>query len=399
MKSIFTTLFVCVISMATAQNVGINTNSPRTTLQVIGTPGTASVADGITLPKLTGNQLRDKDAAYTSSENGTLVYVTAAASPTSPQTINVTSAGLYYLDGIWHKVINAAGADITNDAFVNDNANTMVKLGTNADGVTARASNTDFVIKDNGRVGISTNNPAAPLDVAGKVLATDEIQVRRSSTEGGQIILQGQNAGADLNWSIDQINNSSNPRFRIFAGNNESNGIAIKENGNLGVGTGDPGQKIAANGNITATGWIRGLAPGQLLNSVFIDDPTLRLTSTTSNTFVDLISENYTPVYNNSKIMVQYHNNNYKFDGNSSSSSDGFESVLLINSSTITTNYQVVDNGNFSRSSILFPITGVSTNSGTSTITIKVQVRRAGSDDALHFYGTNGTLIIQEIAN
>ncbi|RZM00891.1 MAG: hypothetical protein EOO88_58345 [Pedobacter sp.] len=84
---------------ASAQNVGVNTTTPISTLQISGKPTTTTVADGVTIPSLTGNQLKDKDANYTASHIGTLVYVTAAVSPSSAKTINVTEAGFYYFDG------------------------------------------------------------------------------------------------------------------------------------------------------------------------------------------------------------------------------------------------------------------------------------------------------------
>ncbi|WP_148285234.1 hypothetical protein [Flavobacterium sp. B17] len=58
-------------------------------------------------------------------------------------------------------------SDTTNDAWINDTTNGLVKLGTKADG-TARAAGTDFVVKDNGQVGIGTSSPdaSAALEIA-----------------------------------------------------------------------------------------------------------------------------------------------------------------------------------------------------------------------------------------
>ncbi|WP_374462042.1 beta strand repeat-containing protein [Chryseobacterium taeanense] len=58
-------------------------------------------------------------------------------------------------------------SDNTNDAWINDTTNGLVKLGTKADG-TARSAGTDFVVKDNGQVGIGTSSPdaSAILDVS-----------------------------------------------------------------------------------------------------------------------------------------------------------------------------------------------------------------------------------------
>ncbi|WP_148285344.1 hypothetical protein [Flavobacterium sp. B17] len=55
-------------------------------------------------------------------------------------------------------------SDTTNDAWINDTTNGLVKLGTKADG-TARAAGTDFVVKDNGQVGIGTSSPSTKLEI------------------------------------------------------------------------------------------------------------------------------------------------------------------------------------------------------------------------------------------
>ncbi|MBL7734909.1 MAG: hypothetical protein JNL51_05585 [Chitinophagaceae bacterium] len=256
MKNLFLAALLAAAFGATAQSVGVNTSAPAATLQVVGAPTATNVADGVMVPSLTGNQLKAKDAAYDAAQTGAMVYITAAASPTTVKTANVTAAGFYYFDGaVWQR-----------------------------------------------------------------------------------------------------------------------------------------------------TG--RSIQPGQLLNTVFVDDPPLLLPGNfSSGTFTDLISYSYTPVYNNSKIMVQYHNNSYTIGGSVGglqSDGDGFQSQLLMPySPTINTQRATVQNnaGTSFRTGALFPIAGVANNNGTTPIAIKVQVRKGWGDDYINFEGTNGTLIIQEIAN
>lgn len=387
MKKLFIALtFLCYLKVS-AQNVGINTSSPSATLQVVGQPGTTTIADGIVIPTITGNQLKNKDGAYGASQTGAIVYVTAAAtSPFTGKTENITSAGFYYYDGsVWQKAAVTSAIDTTNDAFVNDVTNTMVKLKTRADGVTSRAADAEFVIKDDGKVGIGLTAPGRMLDVNGSINVTDDLTIRRGATEGGQLTLHGQ-LNTDANWTIDQINNASTPRFRIFGGSNENNGIRITESGNVSA----------------PNGWVRGFASGQLLNSVFIDDPTMLTGPFNTTTFNNLISYNYTPVHNNSTIMVQYHNNSYLISGGMGGGVDEFQSQITIGGGSISVNTQQPSqassvNSTF-RTGTLFPIVGVVANSGTAAIAINIQLRRSQGDDNISFSGTNGTLIIQEIA-
>lgn len=89
-------------SALTFGQVGIGTSEPKATLDVTGKPTDATVVDGVMVPRITGNQLKAKDALYGTAQTGATIYVTAAASPTSAPTIEVTSPGYYVFNGtIW----------------------------------------------------------------------------------------------------------------------------------------------------------------------------------------------------------------------------------------------------------------------------------------------------------
>ena len=109
--------------------------------------------------------------------DGMIVYNRATGTTLTtgnrPSTATSVSPGYYYFynpngavngnvkGGEWRPMggVASTGADTTNDAWVNDAANNVVKLGTRSDG-TARTTGTDFVVKDNGSVGIGTNTPS-----------------------------------------------------------------------------------------------------------------------------------------------------------------------------------------------------------------------------------------------
>ncbi|MFP3596989.1 hypothetical protein [Chryseobacterium sp. SIMBA_029] len=92
-------LAMSLISGIAYSQVGINTASPKATLDVTGMPGIATLPDGVIAPRLTGNQLAAKDAAYGIEQIGTLVYATAAVTVPTVKTANVTQAGYYMFDG------------------------------------------------------------------------------------------------------------------------------------------------------------------------------------------------------------------------------------------------------------------------------------------------------------
>lgn len=73
--------------------VGIGTSTPAATLDVVGQPADNTVLDGMIPPRITGNQLQAK--TYTAAQDGAILFVTAAATTPSGQTINVTQKGIY----------------------------------------------------------------------------------------------------------------------------------------------------------------------------------------------------------------------------------------------------------------------------------------------------------------
>jgi hypothetical protein len=90
-------------SISISGQVGINTQTPATTLDVVGRPNDLNHYDGITPPRLTGNQLALK--TYDSTKKGAIVFVTSPPSNSSGQVINLKEQGIYYFDGtLWQAI-------------------------------------------------------------------------------------------------------------------------------------------------------------------------------------------------------------------------------------------------------------------------------------------------------
>lgn len=107
-----------------------------------------------------------------------------------------------------------------------------------------------------GNVGIGTSSPSSTLTV-GNATGTiaGEIALNPSSTqyEGGQITLKKSLVGSTSDWIMDQYGTtSSDARLRIFAGSSEMNGLIIKENGFIGMGTIAPSVRLQVSGDIIA---------------------------------------------------------------------------------------------------------------------------------------------------
>lgn len=187
---------------------------------------------------------------------------------------------------------NLPNFDATDDAFVNDPANNIVKLGTRSNGTTARAAGTDFVITDNGRVGIGTALPDNNLHVIGGVTVGDKNAIQTRLTDSR---LQFHNAAGSqiANVSVAEVDGNTvmninsmssttvHTRMNLNAGNVSIGGLpdtipteklmvegavkiasggytGITEGSTTPVPTGGRGTIVYSNGSFwgyTASGW------------------------------------------------------------------------------------------------------------------------------------------------
>ena len=109
------------------------------------------------------------------------------------------------------------------------------------------------VYNTTGNVGIGTTAPASALTVGsatGSIGGEITINPQATTNEGGQISIKRSLSGGTVDWTLDHYGTSNaDARFRIFGGSSETNGIAIKENGYLGIGTASPVNKLHVQSN------------------------------------------------------------------------------------------------------------------------------------------------------
>ncbi|WP_419868707.1 hypothetical protein [Chryseobacterium sp. CT-SW4] len=106
-KNHFLILFSFITSVIYGQ-IGINTENPAATLDIVGSPNNLLLVDGLLPPRITGNQLKMKDNIYGTNQNGAMVYVTNSVDIPSSKTVNVTETGYYYYDSqkeIWQRLM------------------------------------------------------------------------------------------------------------------------------------------------------------------------------------------------------------------------------------------------------------------------------------------------------
>ena len=104
------------------------------------------------------------------------------------------------------------------------------------------------VYNTTGNVGIGTTAPSSALTLGsatGSIGGEITLNPQATTNEGGQISIKRSLSGGTVDWTVDHYGTSNaDARFRIFGGSSETNGITIKENGNVGVGTASPINKL-----------------------------------------------------------------------------------------------------------------------------------------------------------
>lgn len=414
--------FITVFSSIHSQNVGIGTTSPLSKLHIRGQLRVDTLLSGV-----------NTDSVLTVDNNGVFRRRNASFFNTN--------------------IYNADGA-LT--------GNRSVFMGTNS---LAFDTTTFFLNPSTNRVGIGTNAPLEVLDVRGNAQfgtndTTNFIAFRGLTADGnggygftyiGNRLYSGSDKSELVIYQGNDADNAGGPdRIRLMSGEhrfqttnvnilnttfptiardtNFIDRMIIKSDGKIGVGTTSPSDLLDINGtarvrtlgatsnsdNIVyadANGVLKRGAQtanqtSKLLNYIAIDDVTLTNSTFNSTTLTDMFLYNYTPVSSNSKIIVEYHNQNYTLSGvYSSTAVDDWEAWLGIGAQFPTINYWAASSlaGEMNRSSTLLPIKGVYTNAGTAAITIKLQIKKINSDDTLTFRqangGWNGSLTIQEIGN
>lgn len=152
-----------MIFSQTGGKIGINTPNPKATLDINAKTDGSSQAEGLMIPRLTGDQIQTMTASIQPGTESLMIYATATpASPTS-KVAKITQPGYYFWNGS-----NWESMGVNTNLYTSDGAITTSLAARNVD-----LNGKNLVFSGTGSVGIGTTPSAtAKLDVAGTIKAS-----------------------------------------------------------------------------------------------------------------------------------------------------------------------------------------------------------------------------------
>lgn len=120
-KQLITLILSLFVSSLTFAQVGIGTNDPKATLDVVGKPTVPTSLDAVIPPRISKSNLGAK--TYTADQNGALVFVDLVDPSTAIQVSDVFDKGYHYFDGTnnrWYAVTNYIKAIGATTGTMND---------------------------------------------------------------------------------------------------------------------------------------------------------------------------------------------------------------------------------------------------------------------------------------
>ncbi|MFY1047479.1 hypothetical protein [Chryseobacterium sp. GP-SGM7] len=235
--------FLSLISFIVQGQVGINTQTPQATLEVVGKPNDTNHYDGIIPPRITGDQLSAK--TYSPSKKGTIVFVTDPASSLSGQVLRITKSGLYYFDGIiWMPFTQE------------DPINTVALRG--------NSSTVELIIKNN----LELNFDQKENYILGKSRSVISGEYNSIIATDSKITSGKGNSASSYAMSQGEIKGKLNYGAGVSALNGILNGT-ITGNRNVGIGPGAMSYITSGNDNISI-GYLSGTGNRTGSNNIFI---------------------------------------------------------------------------------------------------------------------------------
>lgn len=255
------------------------------------------------------------------------------------------------------------------------------------------------------QVGIGTTAPLNNLEIVGAPANASSSTI---STANGLLRVEGNLGNTTMDFGLQSAVDAAWIQVRDKSNYSSTKDLRFQQNGGrVGIGINSlPTHALHVDGAVSATGSISGRAAGQVIKHSVLNAADLGVTgalSLNNTSGADVVSYTYTPVSASSKLIIKF-NCQSDFIGAAVSAADEQTVSITVNNGTTTSTLQSkrqhyrVGSGTGLRSSILFPVTGVYSNSGTGNLTIKVRLQRTSGDDRVEVFTPGMSLSIIEVA-
>ena len=212
----FIYLFLLLTEISVRGQVGINTQVPKATLDVVGKPSDPTSLDGFIAPRITASQLKTK--TYTIEQKGTLIYVTEkfdSDSDANGQVELVKSTGYYVFDGTkWKPFGNYADTlfDVVDRGnysgrFISFSGDSISKQGTRDAALGFNATTKSYFFGNLNPNHTGQNNLGIGLDALGNL------------TTGNGTVAIGNNAFKTSTGTVGSLENEYNTGVGFNVGN------------------------------------------------------------------------------------------------------------------------------------------------------------------------------------
>ncbi|NMR33290.1 hypothetical protein HIO71_03610 [Chryseobacterium aquaticum] len=223
--------------------VGINTVSPKTTLDVNGKSDSNGLSlsgdiTGLQAPRLTRAELTNKgNTLYGADQRGAIVYITDVSGGNNvSQRVNITSVGYYYFDGtVWNRIAFNSGAllnPVTSDNGLTKTGNSIQLGGTLIKNTEIATAGFNTIFSGAGNLGVGTNAPAEKLDIEGKVRIRSTPELAELDAKplfiGGNGVVGTLKEGGPKTLYIDAINVFTTSNNNLLSDFNNGNHIVIR---------------------------------------------------------------------------------------------------------------------------------------------------------------------------
>jgi len=137
-------------------------------------------------------------------------------------------------------------------------ATSQIKAPANQSLTLTDNSDNGIFIKDGGNVGIGTSNPGKTLDIAGEIRVSE-----LASSSGFQMIVSGTDGTLSMqdipvgdNLGMHTATQNLNLNGNYLSGDGSNEGVFVDADGNVGIGTNNPGNALDVIGTVAANSFV-----------------------------------------------------------------------------------------------------------------------------------------------